>query len=908
DRWKRAQETGRPFEPELDLATLLDHHRESMARLAGRNTFVTGSGGLTKVQLMDKANPGLREAKDSAAQRVQNLRNRIDTAERQGGIAARDTRKIGGELTRVERRATPIIEDVGRLGREYGPELSYLSGQLRELGLRWRHLRAELITRGAKVRDIETRYADLTAELGGAADDLQGLRRAYSAAEPVVGDTVYQLNRRTYRYYPAAASRKIDGLLSTGADKNVIVRMFDELRAFVLNFDGSIATIQGSLGAMMDPITTYKVAGDMWRAARDPDSLNALARAEPELMQDFAFHAGFDISAGAARGIEYMQPKAIHDAIDSAVSRIARREFRPAAAFDSKVNESLWRGVMYRAYQQWKVDRAWAMARGDSADVAGRQAAESVFMVIPRLNPRRSGQTPGRQAAERAAIISPSFTKAPALMLRDATSALVKLGLAQTGNAGAIGELTSRELLALRKTLWLGGSVMSISAMSALASAQSNGLTSQEALAEVMDPRSGRFASIVIGNQGTLSIGGPMRSFLRAFAPRRTQTGGWDWPQAGLVGWVKGRRSPAAGQIWDQFAGEDFFGEPVTEGVFASKLANRLYYFAENSVPIWIGGVMEGARVGDVAGLGSAASQATLDALGFNAYPRRASEEFDRISRARYGADFFEASRSEQQKMRKDFPRLWSRVVEQGNERRQEAEVVREQIQQRQLSDDAALVGGQLDRSEWLDNYRERLTELRARVGQIYDPSGAGGVPFEKPRNAFERYINVIAENEGANGAIDAAGWQRIDEWRDQQSREDRAYIDENTGVGRTPMGRVYRAVSQVQGRLYDLPKYRGFTPDEAREIDDLWQRVRNEAPDAERANMLRAYQKVIGRASTKAEQGVLRRITGSLRQTEHRERYRAQHPELRLFFGEGTLTDREAEVLRRVVAREAAR
>ncbi|MCR4340276.1 MAG: hypothetical protein NUW01_10375, partial [Gemmatimonadaceae bacterium] len=33
DRWKRAQETGRPFEPELDLATLLDHHRESMARL-----------------------------------------------------------------------------------------------------------------------------------------------------------------------------------------------------------------------------------------------------------------------------------------------------------------------------------------------------------------------------------------------------------------------------------------------------------------------------------------------------------------------------------------------------------------------------------------------------------------------------------------------------------------------------------------------------------------------------------------------------------------------------------------------------------------------------------------------------------------------------------------------------------
>ena len=327
-------------------------------------------------------------------------------------------------------------------------------------------------------------------------------------------------------------------------------------------------------------------------------------------------------------------------------------------------------------------------------------------------------------------------------------------------------------------------------------------------------------------------------------------------------------------------------------------------------MPIWIGQVFEGVRVGETPG--RTFTGATFETAGMNLYQRRPQEDLDRVARSRHGEDFFDLSRSQQQGIKDDLPSLWRRSVQAGSEERQEAELAKDVMRDRQEERDGILLDGTMPRERWLSAYYDGQRDLAARLEQIYNPDQERELPFEDPDNAFERYINKIHEHTGPGDVVD---WDAVNIWREGLDRDDEQYISDNTGVDRTLLAQVFKTVATTHRKLLALPKYRGYTGEQAKEIDDLWQRVRNEAdiPDGAssslfRARMIQAYDALDTDAEEEVAEGVRRRIIGVLRQTTDRQKFRSKHPELKLFYGSGPLTDAEQKDLSRRALRAGAR
>src|SRR5690606_35613337 len=99
---------------------------------------------------------------------------------------------------------------------------------------------------------------------------------------------------------------------------------------------------------------------------------------------------------------------------------------------------------------------------------------------------------------------------------------------------------------------------------------------------------------------------------------------------------------------------------------------------------------------------------------------------------------------------------------------------------------------------------------------------------------ALDRYFEVIDQT-SVNGRPD---WDAVDAWYAQQSAEDRAFIDRNTGISGSPLMKLRR---KAQAEYYNLPRYRRFTAEEGFAIDALWQEARNLAGSDDRFAMLRA-------------------------------------------------------------------
>ncbi len=120
---------------------------------------------------------------------------------------------------------------------------------------------------------------------------------------------------------------------------------------------------------------------------------------------------------------------------------------------------------------------------------------------------------------------------------------------------------------------------------------------------------------------------------------------------------------------------------------------------------------------------------------------------------------------------------------------------------------------------------------------------------------------------------------------------------------------RAYRkAFRELQESYYDLPRYKGYTADEATNIDALWVEVRNRARSADRGDMLRSLRKLERNGALEGVdetvlKGVRRRVYGSLRQLRDREKFAKQHPAVQIVIGRGTLTPDDVAALETFLA-----
>jgi len=895
ERQKAAEARGEKVELETDPDALMIHHAEAMARMAAQEVFVRGTGGRTKVQVIEQIRPGVGRARMLEQQRLANLDARMKTAMNQGRVEAALTRNIDSKMTRQERRAEslmPRMREIGYEGgtarlSEWGPELSHIAGQMREIGLDWRHLRAELLKRGEKLADIEARHADLLADYELTARHLEQLTKAYERPLP----PEWAQSTRTLRYHPAEEAAAIDTLHRSTRDTPGLGRIqtgMEHWRSTVTSLDATFATVHGMFASLMDPVLTARTAGASLEAFRNPEFMLDVARREPEMVTEFARSSGFEWPTasreavggelGTNRGLEAIRYKGVGEKIQD-------------------FNDRQWRMVTYRLYEQWKKDRDALIEFGVKPNVASAEAANVLYQIVPRMNTRRSGRSQSHAEFERMLVISPSFLYQPLSMIKDFASGIIKIGAARGMHGEGWATLMPRERLAVKRYGTMAATIAGMSATSAMLSAPFNNQDPLDALAEVMNPMSGKFMSLVVGDKGTIALGSAHRTAIRALFPRTNADGETDL-LGGVTQMLKGKQHPAIRSVIDQFKGEDFYGQSIEEGPLPGGLANRLWYAAEMGMPIWTQPISQAARGSKSApdSITEGILQAAFGTLGYSYYERSAFESFDRIARGRYGMAYHDLPPKDQVEIREEFPDLWAASIRHGREQRAQYQAQLDVVRSEQMESDRQLLTGEQTREGWLNQYRQRQQQLAGYREAIFAAS-----PQSERNTPLDRYFEQISLSELPDGSID---WDSIDAWKASLPVADQEYIEANTGVSRTVMGRVYRNVSQLYGEYLDLPKYRGFDADQAREIDQTWQTVRNRAEELaggqepEKMHMLMAYRELQPRFDVEADilKGVQYRVLGFLPKTKERETFRAANPDIDLFYGRGSLTDLERE------------
>lgn len=333
-------------------------------------------------------------------------------------------------------------------------------------------------------------------------------------------------------------------------------------------------------------------------------------------------------------------------------------------------------------------------------------------------------------------------------------------------------------------------------------------------------------------------------------------------PALNIVG---GTAEALSGGEWDVMKYDDI-----------DSLPDLAKHIGTSALPFAVQGVLEGqSALTTIGGLGGARTSAGTP-----------TDRLNTIAQRQFGADFYDLEPSQQDSIKVQNSSLWQEAIDAGSKERREAEAIRAELKAEQEADDAMLQSGQITMEQWRQGYRDRSLRLRTSQELIY---GDGGRDRDTP---LDRYYQM-ADSLTVNGRVD---WDAVDEWVSEQSEADQAYIERNTNIGgSTPLTRLYRQTAKERDAYYDLPVYRGYTGDEGRLIDELYERARatlNLKPNqqASEVRMLRAIRRTAEQLGVDARivQGARRRVLGMLRRTKDRERFLASHPNVAAFIGSG--------------------
>jgi hypothetical protein len=567
------------FIPLTDIQKLQTGMDDWKSIEAGRLVFNRGVGGLTKVQAVELTHPGLLERKNRLTRKIRNLKARIATAGRQEIYLASRGRQADIRARNAERRAKPLLENVDDLGLEYGPELSYLSGQIRELLLfaskaesQGMDLRSRSIARQVSKETMET-------ELSALAPELDKLRKAYKSINiEAKAEDLRLVKAPLFRYFPSDEAKAIEELQSLSTNK--LAQYADEWRGTTFAGDLSpIVGIQLPIGFIFNPQVgirrlvgatgATRESGDFWHVFRSRTMADEVA-SDPDGWREFAFWAGLDIRTAA--------PK------DPGEFSGGLLRFLPGF---TTANESMYRLVIRQTKAFYDKEVANLAQRGFTGDSAKMQAADIATMVYPMWNPKRIGLSPARAAAFRAVPTSVSFLTRPAAFYTKLSTALAKLATRQP--------LTAGESIAIRRALTATGSVMALSVSSAVITAQIKGKDPWDAALKVMDPTSPKFASLIFGDF-YLPMGGPYRSMIKMIVPRKVPWSPVPVPFATAFSFIENRINPGLKTQVDLIANKDFHGNEIRKGEFPEYLMQILLYEIENLVPLAAGTVMGGIR------------------------------------------------------------------------------------------------------------------------------------------------------------------------------------------------------------------------------------------------------------------------------------------------------------------------
>lgn len=370
---------------------------------------------------------------------------------------------------------------------------------------------------------------------------------------------------------------------------------------------------------------------------------------------------------------------------------------------------------------------------------------------------------------------------------------------------------------------------------------------------------------------------------------------------------IEGRTSVPIRALMNQQAGEDFYGRKL-EGP-----KERIQQLASDTLaPIGAGNILGAFDIGpeNEGRLGRAGQ--LVQASGANLRAESNATLRERKAQEKYGKPWAALGPADRMELEKSDPAFTAEMqqrretaAERGDEYGQagvRAREVKATLNRRQEADDRLLMAGTLTRDQWIKQYQDRRAELRFRQDEIWKDTPKGPA-----RDAVGRFFQALNESEDPDTGI--VDWDKVDSWVAQQSTADQSYIDANTGLGGTAMSQLYRKLAKVKGEYYELPKYRGYTSGQAREIDTLYATIAAVAGSSADGKMLRAlrqYAAANGLTNSDPTVKATRRlILGMVKPAKDRERFAKKNPALSIFdsFTRAPLTAKERELVSSLLA-----
>ena len=804
------------------------------ARAASKETFKIGSQGKTRTQVLEELHPDLKKRRDRVARDLKAMAAQITTAERQLIAEAGALRRSETLLGQTDKRLQPIldrIDELESLGKEgWGPELSYLSGQARELSRNLRILEQQGINIGERGAAGVTKLMTLNRRLDLIADQLETIRARYTAAD--IGDYQLVTEGGLYRYYHAKDAKVIRDL--NKVSDSMIVRVLEEVRGTAFAGDLSpLLGVQMPLAFMANPLGVVRsLVGAVADSAKSKDvfrsfrttTLADVVSDDLDGWADFAFYSGRGITAGTP---------------DEFVGGLLR--FLPGF---NKLNESMYSVVLRQTKALYDQQLSILMKQGVSIEEAKATAADLALKVVPMWSPRRLGLSPGREAAIRSGVTSISFLTKPAELMATASMGFAKLLTKQT--------LTAQERLAMRVVATMGATWMSLSVSSAVLDAKAKGRDPWQAAKDAMTPNSGSFGTVkLVGTEMSIPVGGPIRGVVQAVTPQMVDINGVKIPVpfAGMPKFFMNRMTPFLRTQLAIAMDRDFYGGKVTgylkdkESSLQGKWLRGLAYEVEGMMPLTVGAAMGGVRRGL-----SDATQPMIDAVeivkdsmsqfgGFNLFVETpytkgdyAAQKWAKENGIRgYREELPDGTLSEgvEIKRRGDLsPRDEQRFMDEVEDIQKdidkhikrmalqkvdwavttyEAQETKIKYAQQQEADDKALklyiqLGPQpnhddgtiktLNPEHWRNNRRERMLTLATERERIYKDLNT-----KDPKTATDRYYQQfdIIKEKHLDEMTDAA-WEELERWVVSQSEYDQKWIEENTQLhALTPMVQEYK-------------------------------------------------------------------------------------------------------------------
>jgi hypothetical protein len=439
----------------------------------------------------------------------------------------------------------------------------------------------------------------------------------------------------------------------------------------------------------------------------------------------------------------------------------------------TKANDALFDGIARIEYETWKNTTAVMRKLNPnvSDDVIDFGVANSMSKSVPSMNPAERGISAARNKAERMIATSISFATAPPALMKDAASAVVKLGVGKRP--------TIREQVGLIHLLSIGATTTAASTLSAAVYAQQNGLDVEAEIKKALNPANKEFMAIKLPNGMRIPVGGPFRSFIKAMAPVDRDG---NLKQPDIYDWAKNRVAPLPGAGIDLLQNADFEGTQILKGSPLERTGRGLEYILEQAfLPITVGQVPQGIRQGK--GREEIMQDVLSQASGTNAQPQ---SPYDQRDERLANDSSFEQYRIPGTTGQLTWDKLGTAGQAEYNRRYGAVEPVSDEakasadltvrLTEQQSASDARRDAGELTPEQWRNDYTARKEDRFSRNDQIW-----AGTDF-KPGNdkVLNAYYNAIDGAERTDGTVD---WDKVDAYVAGLSEGDRAWVAANTGL-----------------------------------------------------------------------------------------------------------------------------